>query len=138
MALDPQTKVFYVAKDDALRAVRTQALREAGFDVCEASTCGEVASVNEKVDLILVSVDLPDWSGFEVCRRLRMEPDLAAIPVILLSTTFAEAADRLQALDAGADDYLTEPVEPAELLKAIRNHLLVRRRESSSEISPQQ
>jgi DNA-binding response OmpR family regulator len=138
-AIDLETTVLYVAKDNVVRAVRTDGLRKAGLNVQEASTGREaLANVDEKPDVILVDVDLPDLSGFEVCRRLKVDPGLAATPVLLMSPTFAEAQDRLQALAAGADDYLIEPVEAAELLDHIRNHLQVQRRESFPEISPQE
>jgi DNA-binding response OmpR family regulator len=94
-----------------------------------------LASVADKPDLILLDVDLPDLSGFEVCRRLKADPPLAAIPVVLMSATFTEAAQRLQALAAGADDYLVEPLESAELIDHIRGLLLVQRRQGPSEVS---
>jgi DNA-binding response OmpR family regulator len=69
-AMYPQAFVLYVAKDNTVRAVRTYALRKAGLNVQEASTCREaLTSVEEKPDLILLDLDLPDLSGFEVCRK---------------------------------------------------------------------
>ena len=81
--------------------------------------------MDQKLDLILIDVDLPDRSGFALCRRLKVDPGLAAIPVLLLSTAFGQARERLQALAAGADEWVIESMQPAEFLKQIRALRLV-------------
>ena len=137
-AMNPQLTILYVAERTGGRAEATDALRKAGLNVREASTGSEaLASVAGKPDLILLGVNLPDLSGFEVCRRLKGDPALAPIPVLLMSATFTEAAHRLEALAAGADDYVLESWEPAELLDHIRALLSVQRSEDSSELSPE-
>src|SRR5262249_20594542 len=120
-SMNPQITVLYVAQDSAARAVLTDALRKGGLSVREAATASEaLAGMDQKPDLALLNLELPDLSGFEVCRRIKAEPGVAAIPVLLMSATFAKEADRLQALAAGADGYLITPVDPAELLQHIK------------------
>jgi two-component system response regulator RpaA len=65
-------------------------------------------------DLVLLDVTMPEMTGFEVCRRLRTTPSLAAIPVIFLTARGA-LADRLEGFDAGADDYVVKPFDLREL-----------------------
>jgi PAS domain S-box-containing protein len=75
------------------------------------------------VDLIVLDVNLPDVDGFEVCRRLREDPQTAQVPVLHLSATFTNSADFAQGFEAGADGYLTRPVEPPVLLATVRTLL---------------
>ena len=68
---------------------------------------------------MLLDVNLPDMSGFEVCRLIKSDPQTAAIPVIQVSATAVDVADRAHGLTQGADAYLVEPTEPAELLATV-------------------
>lgn len=70
-------------------------------------------------DLVLLDVMLPGADGFEVCRRIRATPDLAALPIIML-TARGDDVDRIVGLELGADDYLGKPFNPRELLARIR------------------
>ena len=132
-AMNPQSVILYVAKESVERGVLIDAIRKAGFKIREATTGSEaLAGLAQSPDLILLSVDLTDLNGFEVCRRLKADPALAAIPVVLMSATFAEAAERQQALASGADDYVIEPVEPTGLLSQIKALLFVQRGEGET------
>jgi len=96
-------------------------LEEAGFEVDDARD-GEDAliSVRERrPDLIVLDWMLPAVSGIEVCRQLRRRPETRDVPVIML-TAKSEEADRIRGLDSGADDYLTKPFSPKELVARIR------------------
>ena len=96
-------------------------LEEAGFEVEEALD-GEEAliSVRERrPDLIVLDWMLPAVSGIEVCRQLRRRPETRDVPVIVL-TARSEEADRIRGLDSGADDYVTKPFSPKELIARIR------------------
>ena len=87
--------------------------------------------------LILLDVDLPGASGFEVCRLLKEDPATARIPVLFL-TGKAEAADQLEGLDVGAVDYLTKPINPRLLLARVRTHLALAGRQAELELEVQQ
>ncbi len=76
----------------------------------------------EAPDLILLDVMMPGMSGFEVCQSLKGDPQTSSIPVILV-TALTERASRLQGLDAGADDFITKPIDEAELLARTRSLL---------------
>jgi len=83
-------------------------------------------------DLVLLDVGLPGMSGFEVCRRLKAQPDTADIPVIFL-TGKSEAADQVEGLDLGAVDYITKPVNAKLLLARVRTHLALANRRAELE-----
>ncbi len=72
-----------------------------------------------RFDVVLLDVMLPGADGFEVCRRIRAEPALAALPVIML-TARGDDVDKIVGLELGADDYLAKPFNPRELLARIR------------------
>jgi two-component system KDP operon response regulator KdpE len=93
-------------------------LRSHGYDVEVAATGAEaLRAVAERApDLIVLDLGLPDIEGTEVCRRVRTQAEL---PIIILSARGAEA-DKVRALDLGADDYVTKPFGPDELLARIR------------------
>ena len=96
-------------------------LEEAGFDVDEA-TNGEEAliSVRERLpDLVVLDWMLPAVSGIEVCRQLRRRRETRDVPVIML-TARSEETDRVRGLDSGADDYISKPFSPKELIARIR------------------
>ena len=106
--------------DDEVSIQRTVAplLRSRGYQVDVVGLGAEaIRSVTEHApDLILLDLGLPDLEGVEVCRRLRAT---SAIPIIVLSARASEA-DKIGALDLGADDYVTKPFSPDELLARIR------------------
>ncbi len=98
-----------------------------GYEVDTAS-CGEAGL--EKVasfgpDLVLLDVVMPGLSGYEVCRRLRQDPRTEALPVVLVTALDPET-ERVKGLEAGADDFLSKPVNRAELLARVRSLLRIR------------
>ena len=111
-----------VVEDEApLLTLLRYNLEEAGFEVAEARD-GEDAliSVRERCpDLIVLDWMLPAVSGIEVCRQLRRRGETRDVPVIML-TAKSEETDRIRGLDSGADDYLTKPFSPRELVARIR------------------
>jgi DNA-binding response OmpR family regulator len=108
-----------VADDDPLiqRLVRTH-LDRAGFRVLSAADGEEALDVaaTEQPDLIVLDLMLPKLDGFQVCTRIR---EFSLVPVVML-TARGEQADKLRGFEAGADDYLTKPFAPAELLARVR------------------
>jgi len=111
--------VLLVDDDEAKRYVLATWLRRAGHAVTEVGTGQEALDNIDSVDLVLLDVNLPDMSGFDVCRRIKADPRTAAIPVIQVSATAVNPADRTQGLTQGADAYLIEPAEPEELLATV-------------------
>ena len=77
-------------------------------------------------------------SGFEVCRRIKEDPATAAIPVLHISTTFVDIEDRVHGLEGGADGYLTDVLEPIELVATVKALLRARRAEEAAQISNRQ
>lgn len=74
----------------------------------------------DKPDIILLDVMMPGMDGFEVCRRLKADPDVSHIPVVMV-TALSDAADRVQGLECGADDFLTKPVNDLALFSRVRS-----------------
>jgi PAS domain S-box-containing protein len=110
---------------------KSRILKRAGFEVKEASTGQEALRLvaREKPDLALLDVHLPDISGLEVCRRIKADPALASVLVLQISASFVEGKDKTRGLEGGADAYLTEPVEPDELVANVKALLRLRQAE---------
>jgi serine phosphatase RsbU (regulator of sigma subunit)/FixJ family two-component response regulator len=111
--------LLVVQHDEAKRHVLATWLRRAGHTVIEAGTGQEALSKVGPAELVLLDVNLPDMSGFDVCQRIKSDPQTAAIPVIQVSAAAVEVADRAHGLTQGADAYLVEPTETAELLATV-------------------
>jgi DNA-binding response OmpR family regulator/serine phosphatase RsbU (regulator of sigma subunit) len=111
--------LLVVDDDPAKRYLLTTWLRRAGHTVTEAETGRDALGALDGIELVLLDVNLPDMSGYEVCRLIKGDPRTAAIPVIQVSATAIEVADRAHGLTQGADAYLIEPTEPAELLATV-------------------
>jgi len=110
-------------------------LKKRGFDVFTA-TNGEEAirlAINEKPDLIVLDVMLPGMDGIDVCRKLRQNVSTSDIPIIML-TARGEESDKILGLEMGADDYLTKPFSPRELVARIKAVLRRTRPEDSNNI----
>jgi len=122
------------------RYARSQLLRSFGFDVREAKTGGEALSAVtlEPPALVILDVNLPDISGFEVCRRLKEGPTTATVPVLHLSATYTGPGHKARGLEGGADAYLTEPVEPRVLLATLNALLRMKRAEEAQRESARQ
>lgn len=96
-------------------------LESEGFQVTSAAD-GEEAMLSieeQKPDMVLLDWMLPKLSGIEICRRLRRDQAFRNLPVIMI-TARAEETDRVRGLDVGADDYVSKPFSPAELMARIR------------------
>src|SRR5262245_29847724 len=132
MADGGQPVVLNVDDYEAARYVRTQYLARAGFEVYEAGS-GEEAldlAAARPPSIVLLDVNLPDMSGFEVCRRLKAEPATASVSVVHLSSTCVNPGHKVRGLEGGADGYLTEPVEPTVLIATLRALLRIRQGEA--------
>jgi two-component system, sensor histidine kinase and response regulator len=112
---------------------RTKILKQAGFDVIEASTGNQTLrlAAEHRPALVLLDVNLPDMHGFEVCRRIRTNPALAATTILHISASSVQEQHLVNGLNTGADGYLIEPMDPAVLIATIKAYLRVRQAESA-------
>jgi PAS domain S-box-containing protein len=132
MMAEMQAATILVVDDNPSgRYSTSRMLRAAGFAVLEAATGGEGLALALGADLVVLDVNLPDIDGFEVCRRIRSNSQTARVPVIHLSATFVKDVDKVQGLEAGADGYLTHPVEPPVLVATVNAFLRARRAEDA-------
>ncbi|MFE9018394.1 SpoIIE family protein phosphatase [Streptomyces sp. NPDC007808] len=123
----PGTTVMVVDDVSANRYAMGAVLRRAGHEVVPVATAGQALSeldvrlrAGALPDVALVDVGLPDMSGFELCRRVKSRPSMAALPVVHFSASAVETGDRCRGLDAGADAFLTVPAEPSEIEAVVR------------------
>ena len=114
-------KILIVDDDAETLRLISMMLERQGFEVIRLNNgiqASEVAN-NQKPDLIVLDVMMPDMDGYQVTRQLRSEPSLMDIP-ILMFTAKSQVNDKVIGYEAGVDDYLTKPVHPAELVAHIR------------------
>ena len=92
------------------------------FEVLTASNGADAIETceNGKVDVVLLDVMMPDMDGFEVCRRLKTDPATSHIPVVMV-TALDQVSDRIRGLEAGADDFLTKPVNDLQLMTRVKS-----------------
>ena len=120
--------------NEANRYAVTRMLRAAGFQVLEGGTGAEALRVAHEVvpDLVVLDVKLPDLNGIEVCRRLKADPRTANIAVLHLSANYIRPENKVEGLESGADGYLAQPVDTAELLATVRALLRMRQAEEEA------
>lgn len=115
-------KILLVDDESASRAALETLLRREGFEVHDAS--GGAAALAECVsfrpDLVLLDVLMPGMSGFEVCKRIKAAPETRLTPVVLI-TGLSATEDRIKGINAGADDFLSKPIDFNELLARTRS-----------------
>ena len=139
MAGRPPETVLIIDDDEAKRHAVAKILRKAGYLIREGSTGSDALRLAaEKPALIILDVKLPDVSGFEVCQRIKEDPATTAIPVLHISTTFVDIEDRIHGLEGGADGYLTDVLEPLELVATVKALLRARKAEEAAQISTKQ
>jgi two-component system, OmpR family, phosphate regulon response regulator PhoB len=113
--------VLVVEDEDAIRDMLAMVLEQAGFCVIPAGSAekGQLVLADNLPDLILLDWMLPGISGIEWARRLKKDPSCKELPIILL-TARGEEEDTVTGLDCGADDYITKPFSPKELVARIK------------------
>src|SRR5258708_12528902 len=115
-------RLLIIEDDTRLAAMMSDYLRQNGYGVVHAPDAerGLAALQADSFDLLLLDLMLPDADGLEICRRLRAEsPGKPQVPIIMV-TAKGDPADRVVGLELGADDYVSKPFEPRELLARIR------------------
>jgi len=114
-------KILIVEDELAIAELEKDYLELSGFEV-EVETTGDVGverALNEDFDLIILDLMLPNVDGFEICKRIREEKN---IPVIMVSAK-KDDIDKIRGLGMGADDYITKPFSPSELVARVKAHL---------------
>jgi adenylate cyclase len=119
--------VLVVDDIPANRKLLTDVLSNAGYVVIAASSGEEALEkvASAKPDLVLLDILMPGLNGYEVCQRLRADPTTGVLPVVMV-TALDPTEERIKGLDAGADDFLTKPVNAAELLARVRSLLRIK------------
>ena len=121
------------------RYIFARILRGEGYECVEAKTAAQTLNAAmEMPDLIILDVKLPDRSGYEVCRSLKSDPRTSSISILQVSASFVSVEDRVRALEAGADGYLTHPIDRMVLIATVRALLRLRRAEAESRYAADQ
>ncbi|VVP83706.1 response regulator [Pseudomonas fluorescens] len=126
-------RLLIVDDNVATRYALRRRLERHGYEVLEAGTGGEGLALieSEVLDALILDVNLPDMSGFDIVRILRADARTALLPVIHVSAASIQTGDIITGLDAGADAYLIHPVDPDVLLATLRTLLRVRDTENA-------
>ncbi|MEE1923368.1 response regulator [Pseudomonas sp. 148P] len=126
-------QLLIVDDNVATRYALRRRLDRHGYNVLEAGTGGEGLALIElgHIDALILDVNLPDMSGFDIVRKLRADPRTALLPVIHVSAASIQTGDIITGLDAGADAYLIHPIDPDVLLATLRTQLRVRDAENA-------
>lgn len=130
-----ERKILIVDDEAAIRDMLRVALEMADYQCIEASNAQDAHSliIDEKPDLLLLDWMLPGTSGIELARRLKQNEVTAGIPIIMLSAK-GEEDNKVQGLEVGADDYITKPFSPRELVARLK--VVLRRTAPKSESEP--
>lgn len=123
----PQPIVLIIDDNPTNLSVMANYLEEYGFEAILArdGEDGIETAQHMRPDLILLDVMMPGIDGFETCRRLKTIPEIQEIPVIFM-TALSETEDKVRGFEAGAVDYVTKPLQPAEVLARVTTHLRLR------------
>ena len=121
------------------RYILTRILDAAGYDCTQSATGhGALEIALTLPDVIILDVSLPDISGYEVCQTIKHDPRTSSISVLQISASFVSTEDRVRALEAGADGYLTHPIDRMVLVATVRSLLRLRTAEAEARRAAQQ
>ena len=117
-------RILVVEDQEDNRRIMRDLLASAGYELIEAADgeAGVRLAEAERPDLILMDIQLPVLDGYEATRRIRQNPELRAIPIVVV-TSYALSGDDVKAMQAGSDAYVAKPFSPRELLATIRKFL---------------
>jgi two-component system alkaline phosphatase synthesis response regulator PhoP len=115
-----EKKILVIEDDPATSRLVDYTLRHEGYQVITAFNGleGIRKATNEAPDLVILDVMLPGMDGFEICHRLRAEAATAHLPILMFSAK-AQEIDKNTGIKVGADDYLSKPADPAEIVKRV-------------------
>ena len=118
--------IYIVEDDSSIRELEQYALQSNGYETtgCEDAASFWAALRSGRPDLVILDVMLPEMSGFEVCRRLHREKNVA----LMMVTALRDDVDKIRGLGLGADDYVVKPFSPSELTARVKAHIATRRR----------
>jgi two-component system cell cycle response regulator DivK len=117
-------RILVVEDQEDNRRILHDLLTSAGYEIIQAENGKEAmaAAARERPDLILMDIQLPLLDGYEATRRIKADPALRAIPIIVV-TSYALSGDETKARAAGCDAYVTKPYSPRALLAKIREYV---------------
>jgi two-component system cell cycle response regulator DivK len=117
-------RILVVEDQEDNRQILRDLLASVDYEMIEAGDgeAGVAAAKAERPDLILMDIQLPVMDGYEATRRIKADPDLKQIPIIVV-TSYALSGDEAKARAAGCDSYVTKPYSPRQLLAKIREYL---------------
>jgi two-component system, cell cycle response regulator DivK len=117
-------RILIVEDTEDNRQIIRDLLSSVGYELIEAEdgAAGVAMAQNERPDLILMDIQLPQMDGYEATRRIRAVPELATVPIIAV-TSYALSGDEAKTRAAGCDGYIAKPFSPRQLLAKIREFL---------------
>src|SRR6201997_5516166 len=120
-------RILIVDDNETNRDILVTRLSKHGYETLQAADGEEAlaSAAQHRPDLMLLDVEMPKLDGFEVCRRLKKDPAMPFMPIILC-TARAASQDVVTGLDAGADEYLTKPIDQAALVARVRSVLRIK------------
>ena len=115
-------KILFVDDDPDIVGLVGVSLKDAGFEFISADTgeAGFNLIKQQKPDLAILDMNLPDIMGTEICKRIKEDDELSRIPVIILTGKYMSTEDKVKGLDGGADDYVLKPFEISELIARVK------------------
>lgn len=115
------SKILIIEDEDAIADLEKDYLELSDFqvDICNRGDLGLQTALNGNYDLIILDLMLPEMDGFEVCKRIREEKN---IPILMVSAK-KDDIDKIRGLGLGADDYMTKPFSPSELVARVKAHM---------------
>jgi signal transduction histidine kinase len=124
-------RILIVDDNDQNRYILSRFLRQADYECIEAARGSEALDQAATLpDVMVLDVNLPDMSGFEVCRRIKCDPATAQISILQISASMDSSENKARALESGADGYLIHPIDGAVLAATVRSMLRLRTAES--------
>ncbi|MEZ0395931.1 MAG: PAS domain S-box protein [Anaerolineales bacterium] len=133
---DKTPHILVVDDDPAIVQATERLLKKAGYVTLSAHTGQQALDLarRHRPDLILLDINMPDMDGFEVCRRMKADPELAGIGILIVSSTYTDGESQASGLDLGADGYIARPITNRELLARVQVLLRARAAEQAARL----